>query len=163
MTWFFFVPDGNWRHFVPFYLLYLISLQTVSLVWDIEEEWGEEESLFLQPVFSMKRFTLVIMRPVPENGWIIEYLGHHRGSHTARKRHPFRSCRLILMKITGHTLHYHPFNICIIGCSINTWGYKKYCENTTNLPQVQHFKKLRIVFEEHVRLKVLKDIFKTVA
>ena len=69
-------------------------------------------------VFSKIRFILVTVRPFPENGWVIQHLGHNRGSHAACKRHPFRSYRL--MKITGHTFHYHPLDICFKGSSINT-------------------------------------------
>ena len=56
-------------------VLKLITLPTGLLVWGIEEESSEEKSLFLhspiQIIFSMMRFTLVTVRPFPENCWII--------------------------------------------------------------------------------------------
>ena len=48
----------------------LSTLQTGSFIWGTEEEWGEEKSLFLQTILSM-RFTLFIVPPFPENFWII--------------------------------------------------------------------------------------------
>ena len=47
------------------------------------------------------------------------------------------------MKMTGNTFYYHPLNICVIGCSINAWGYKERHWNATNLIQVQGLTKLR--------------------
>ena len=56
-------------------VLQLITPPTGSLVWGVEKELSDEKSLFLhfpiQIIFSMMRFTLVIVWPFLENCWIL--------------------------------------------------------------------------------------------